>query len=294
MYVIYGGTGNTGKPLALSLLEQGKKVRILTRDANKATELSEKGAEILTGDTSDVNFLTTAFTGATAVYVMIPQNWATNDLYSHQQNYVNILAEAIEKSGVKYAVTLSSVGANLESGSGVVLGLHYMEQKFNSIAGLNVLHLRPTYFLENLLSNVGIIKNMGIAGSPVIGDLKMCMIATKDIGNYAAKRLAALDFSGSNVQYLLGERDLTMNEVTKILGNAIGKPDLQYVQFSFDDFKKGFVGMGAPENLADLMSEFINTLNNGNILAGVVRDSESTTPTSIEEFSKVFAYIFNN
>ena len=294
MYVIYGGTGNTGKPLALSLLGQGKKVRILTRDANKATELSEKGAEILTGDTSDVNFLTNAFTGATAVYVMIPQNWSTNDLYAHQQNYVNILAEAIEKSGVKYAVTLSSVGANLESGSGVVLGLHYMEQKFNSIMGLNVLHLRPTYFLENLLSNLGIIKSMGIAGSPVIGDLKMYMIATKDIGNYAAKRLAALDFTGSSFQYLLGERDLTMNEVTKILGNAIGKPDLQYVQFSFEDFKKGFVSMGAPENLADLMSEFINKLNTGNILEGVVRDSESTTPTSIEDFSKVFATIFNS
>ena len=294
MYVIYGGTGNTGKPLALSLLEQGKKVRILTRDAGKAEGLSEKGAEILVGDTSDVTFLTNAFTGATAVYLLIPQNWSTNDLFAHQVNYSNIFAEAIEKSRVKYAVTLSSVGANLESGAGVVNGLHYMETKLNSISGLNVLHLRPTYFLENLLGMKETVKGMGIAGSPIKGDLTMCMIATKDIGNYAAKRLAALDFTGSNFQYLLGQRDLTMNEATKILGNAIGKPDLQYVEFGFADYKSGFMSVGAPENLADLMNEFLNTLNNGNILQGVTRDSENTTPTSIEDFAGLFAYVYNN
>lgn len=293
MYVIFGATGNTGKPLTLSLLSEGKKVRILSRDANKAAELVEKGAELLTGDTLDLNFLIDAFKGATAAYILIPMDWTTKNYYQHQVNYSDTIAEAIEKSGVKYVVTLSSVGTHLESGSGVVFGLRYMENRINQIPGINALHLRPTYFMENLFGSLSTIKDMGMIFSPMQGDMPLTMIATKDIGNYAAKRLSALDFSGSGFQYLLGKRDLTYNEVAKVIGNAVGKPETQYVQVSYDEYKKGMLSMGSSESLADAMNEFIAAYNEGKIGSDAIRDESNTTPTSIEDFAQVFSYVYN-
>ncbi len=292
MYVITGATGNTGKAIASTLLEAGKQVRIISRDAEKAKELVDKGAELFQGSTDDFELLKRAFSGATAVYAMLPMDMQTQDYTAFQAVHANAIAEALESTSVKYVVSLSSQGAHLESGSGVVQGLHNMEQRFNKIEGLNTLHLRPTYFMENTLGMVGLIKEAGIMGSPVKGDLSIPVIATKDIAAYAAKRLLALDFTGQNVQDLLGARNVTYNEMTQVYGTAIGKPDLSYVEFSFDDFKGAFMGMGASESVADRMNEFIATLNAGKITIAE-RTKESTTPTSIEKFADTFSYVYN-
>lgn len=148
-------------------------------------------------------------------------------------------------------VTLSSLGAQLNEDTGVVYGLHYMEQRFNKIDGVNILHLRPSFFMENLFGQIPVIKENGVMGSPTKADLRVPMIATKDIGAYAVKRLGALDFSGKSAQYLLGERDLTYNEIAKIIGAAIGKSDLVYVEFPPEGMIQAMMGMGASENIKE-------------------------------------------
>lgn len=294
MYVISGATGNTGKPLAMALLDAGKKVRIISRSPEKAKELTIKGAELYTGSTNDREFLTKALHGAEAVYVMIPLDWQAADYTAHQVAHAEAFAHAIEKNKVPYAVTLSSIGAHLGSGSGVVLGLHHMEVMLNHIQGLNVLHLRPTYFMENTLGQAALVKAAGIMGSPVRGDMKMPMIATKDIAAYASGRLLKLDFSGHSVQYLLGSRDVNYHEVAAVYGKAIGKPGLPYVEFSYEDFKNSMMTqMGVSENVADNMNEFIKAANEGRVVEDTKRDAGSTTPTTIEEFAGVFAHVYS-
>lgn len=294
MYVITGATGNTGKPIALSLLEAGKKVRIISRNAEKAKELTDKGAELFIGDTSDAEFLKKAFNGATAVYAMIPMEWQAQNYTEYQLKHIHAIAEALKSCAVKYVVALSSQGAHLESNSGVVLGLHKMENTFNSIEGLNTLHLRPTYFMENTLGMVGMVKQAGIMGSPIKPDLSFPVIATKDIANYAAKRLMALDFTGHNVQNLLGAREITYPELAKVYGSAVGKSDLNYIEFSSADFKNAMVNqMGSSESVADNLNDFIKAMNEGKVMATAKRDTESTTPTTIEEFAHTFNYVYN-
>jgi len=293
MYVITGATGHTGKPLTHALLDSKKKVRIIVRDEEKAKELTDKGAILLKGDTSDLNFLNKAFEGATAVYAIIPLNFSASDYTEHQIKHADAIAKAIENQSVKYVVILSSIGAHMEKNSGVILGLHYFEEKLKKIEGLNLLCLRPTYFMENLLNNAGMVKNMNMFGSPLRGDLAMPLIATKDISAYASKRLLALDFSGHNTQYLLGARDYTMNEAAKILGNSVGKPDLNYVQFPYEAAKKAMMEMGASESVAEMMNEFQQAVNEGHITSSFSRDEESTTLTTLEEFSAVFKQVYN-
>lgn len=293
MYAILGATGNTGKPLTLALLAAGKQVRILSRSAEKAAELTGAGAELINGDVNDVAAMTKAFTGADAAYVLLPPDWSKDDFYAYQQTITNNIAEAVKASGIKYVVSLSSVGAQLPEDTGVVYGLNYMENKLNEIEGVNVLHLRPGYFMENIFGQIQAIKQYGVMGSPVRADLPLTMIATKDIGAYAAKRLLALDFSGKSAQYLLGQREVTYTEVAGVIGAAIGKPELQYQVFPEEALKAALMGMGATANIGDRMNQFIRVANEGKLLTGVTRDAESTTPTSIEEFAQTFAYVFN-
>ena len=288
-----GATGNTGKPLAMALLNAGKKVRVISRAADKAKALTDKGAELFLGDSSNAEFLTKAFTGATAAYVLIPPDWTAPDFYAYQQKMADAIVTAVKNSGVKNVVSLSSVGTHIEEFSGVVYGLRYLEQKLNAIENLNALHLRPTYFMENIFSQVPVIKQNGIMGSPVKGDLTMTVIATQDIAAYAAKRLLSMDFKGKGIQYLLGQREVTYNEIAKVFGKAIGKPDLAYVEFPYEGLKQALLGMGASESLADSMNTFVEKLNEGKVSADAKRTPESTTPTTIEEFAKTFAHVYN-
>jgi uncharacterized protein YbjT (DUF2867 family) len=292
MYVITGSTGNTGKVIASTLLDSGKQVRIISRDAEKAKELTEKGAEWFHGSTDDIELLKKAFDGAIGVYAMLPMNMQAEDYTAFQQKHATTIANALEDCKVKYVVSLSSQGAHLDSNSGVILGLHKMEKLFDQVEGLNTLHLRPAYFMENTLGMVGLIKESGIMGTPIKGDLPIPMIATKDIADYAGKRLLALDFEGNNHQDLLGERKVTYQEVTKVFSEAIGKPDMNYVEFPFADFKGAFMGMGASESVADKMNEFIVRVNAGDIFI-VERTEANTTPTSIEDFAHTFSYVYN-
>src|SRR6202047_5430352 len=230
MYVILGASGNTGSIIANSLLSAGKKVRVVGRDSGRLQRFVDKGAEAFTADMSDAAALAKAFSGARAAYLMLPQAKSREE----QERDSEAIAKAVKESGLRYAVHLSSYGAQVAEGAGPVSGLHSSEQKLNAIEGLNVLHLRAAYFMENNLAAIGMIHEMGIFGHALLPDLKLPMIATRDVGDYAAQRLLDLDFSGKQTRELLGERDLSMAEATVVIARGIGKPDLPYVQFSYD------------------------------------------------------------
>lgn len=177
----------------------------------------------------------------------------------------------------------------------MVQGLQYMESRLNAIEKLNVLHLRASYFMENILGQIGLIKFAGVMGSPVKGNLKLGMVATKDIATVAATRLLALDFSGKSVQYILGSRDVTYDEIAAIAAPITGKENLPYVEMSYADFRNAMLQQwGASESAANCMCEFIESLNAGRVMEQAVRNNNSTTPTSIEDFMQtVFAYLYS-
>ncbi|MBE0662336.1 MAG: NmrA family NAD(P)-binding protein [Bacteroidales bacterium] len=292
-YVITGATGNTGKHIAMGLLEKGQKVRIISRNAEKAKELTDQGAELFLGDTTNKELLLKAFKGADAVYAMIPFDMNAIDYTEMQLSHGRTIAEAIKEAGVKYVVFLSSVGAHLIEGAGVVQGLERTERLLNSITGLNTMHLRAAYFMENTMAQIGAIKYMGMMASPVPGDLEVPMVATKDIAQVALNHLLNLDFKGTNHKYVLGQRDVSYDEVARLFGNAIGMPDLKYNAVSIAEGKAAMMQMGMGESATDSLLEFVSALNDGRVLEDARRDEHNTTPTSIEDFAHTFAYVYN-
>ncbi len=284
MYVVLGASGNTGHIVARNLLAQQKKVRVVGRNAAHLQPFAAQGAEVFVGDVTDASTLTKALQQADSAYVMIPPNITSNDPQSYQERVTDSIAAAVKNSGVKNVVALSSIGADKPSGTGPVIGLHNFEQKLNQIDSANVLFLRAAYFMENTLAQAAIIRMMGSAAGPLRPDLKVSMIASRDIGAAAADVLLKPDFHGKQTRELLGHRDLNYNEVAAIIGKAIGKPDLKYVQPPDDQVRAGMVQSGMSDELARLLLEMAESLNSGYMHALEPRTPNNTTPTSYENF----------
>jgi uncharacterized protein YbjT (DUF2867 family) len=284
MYVVLGASGNTGHVVAKNLLAGGQKVRVVGRNAAHLQPLGEQGAEIFVGDVLDATTLTKAFHKADAAYVMIPPNSTSNDFRAYQDRVIDAIASAVRNADVKNIVSLSSYGADKSSGTGPVVGLHNLEQKLNQIDGANVLHLRAGYFMENTLPQVGVIRMAGSVMGPVSPNLKLPMIATRDIGAAAADALLRPAFQGKQTKELQGQRDLDYTEVAAIIGKAIGKPDLRYIQAPNDQIRAAMVQMGMSDNMAGLILEMAGAINTGHMRALEPRSAANTTPTKFETF----------
>jgi len=286
MYTVLGATGHIGSVITKKLLEKGEKVRVVGRSTARLQPLVQKGAEAFIGDVNDAEGLTRAFADARAAFLMMPPGMNSPDYAADQARETDAISKAVRDSGLHYAVNLSSFGAQAESGTGPILGTRLSETKLNAVERLNVLHLRCAYFFENHLAGISMIQMMGMFGGALKGDLPIPMIATRDIGGYAAERLLKLDFNGKRTQELLGERDLTMNEVATIIGKALNRQDLRYVQFPSDQVKQVLVQMGTPAKTAEYFLEMFRGLNEGIVVPTETRSAENTTPTSFETFVK--------
>jgi uncharacterized protein YbjT (DUF2867 family) len=175
------------------------------------------------------------------------------------------------------------VGADLSEGTGLLVGLHAQEERLKRLDGANVLLLRPVSFFENFYDVLGLIKYEGFNADSVAADLAVPMVATHDIAGVASKALMSRDWKGIVVRELLGPRDLTYSEATRISGERIDKPDLNYVQFSNADEANALVQAGMSESFAGLYVGMTRAFNEGKLKPR--RTSENTTPTRFEEFA---------
>ena len=274
MITITGATGQTGSKIANLLLEKGKKIRVIGRSEEKLAWLKEKGAETAVGDQGDVSFLTKAFSGSDAVYVLIPPKMDAPSVRDHYKKLGDVAVEAIRKSGVKKVVFLSSLGAELDAGSGPIIGLHDVEAKLANLKNVDVAILRPGYFMENTLMTASMIRTQHINGNATPPDAPVSMIATRDIAQKAAELLATPSFSGQTIIDLFGER-ISYREATKQIGEAIGIPELPFVQFPGNDSINGMTGMGLSEDLARSFVELSAAIGKGMIHPTRIESAEA-------------------
>jgi uncharacterized protein YbjT (DUF2867 family) len=290
-FAIMGATGQIGRVLAETLLKQGHDVHVIGRAKSKLAALEAKGATGHAAAFDDANALANAFKGASAVFTMIPPGYDTDDYPGFQNRIGEAIAQAVKQAKLTHVVSLSSLAAQWPSGTGPIAGLHRQEERLKKIPGLNVVHLRPGYFMENQFWAIPVIKQHGVSGSAMRGDKPVLMVATRDIAAKAAEILSDPDFSGSSVVELVAPRGYTLTETTAILGKAIGKPDLKYVQFSEDDTRKAMLGMGMKPHTIEVMLEMDRAFNDGRL---VPEGKTVQGPTTLEQFAPVFAKVYQS
>lgn len=285
-FAIMGATGHIGNVLTEELLRKGHKVRAIGRDSLKLQGLKVKGAEIHSGEYTDHDFLSKAFKGCNAVFSFIPPGYNADDLEVLRDRTSEAIIQAIAKAKITHVLNLSSMGANLSSGTGLIKELHHHEERLNMVPKLNVLHFRPNYFMENLLMFLPNIKSSGMIASALKADRPLPMVATHDIALKIAELLNTLKFTGSSVFEFVGPRDVTISEAVKAIGKAFGKPDVKYVQLPYQQAEKDMIASGMKHQLAKMMIEMFTAFNEGKIMPSQKLTAEHKGKTTIEEFAK--------
>ncbi|QGK72951.1 SDR family oxidoreductase [Flavobacterium sp. SLB02] len=292
---ITGSLGNISKPLTQELVQKGHEVTVISSSTEKQAEIETLGALAATGSVDDVTFLTKAFTGADAVYCMIPRaNYfdPNLDLDAFTRTIGNNYAEAIQKSGVKRVVFLSSIGAHLEQNSGIIQRYNEIETVLKKLHDVSVTFMRPTSFFYNLLAYIPVIKSQGIIAANYGADRMIPWVSPNDIATAIAKEITT-PLDGKKVRYVVSE-ELTGDETVRILGEAIGKPDLKWVLISDEETLNGLVNVGIQPKIAEGLVEMYAGLYNG--LLG--EDYNKNKPaemgkTKLANYAKEFAAIYN-
>jgi uncharacterized protein YbjT (DUF2867 family) len=288
-YIITGSIGNISKPVVTGLVKAGKNVSVITSKADKVKDIEQLGAKALVGSVTDKEFVKKAFAGADVVYTMIPPIWQTSNWRASQTEVADVYVNAIKSNNIKYVVNLSSLGANHQNGVGPVGALYDFEHALNAIPGLNVKHLRPSFFYYNLLAQIGLIKHAGIMGANY-GEQKIALVHPADIAEVALQELLDLKFTGNSVRHIVSD-ERTGADVAKVLGKAIGK-EVPWVVFSDSDQLKGLLDGGVPTSHASAYVEMGAAFRDGRMQERI-SDNKTVGKTKLEDFAKEFSAAYN-
>ncbi|MEU6641616.1 NAD(P)H-binding protein [Saccharomonospora sp. NPDC046836] len=284
MITVMGATGHVGRQITQQLLDAGESVRAIGRNPAALAGLAAAGADIAAGDAADPGFLAGAFRGSDAVHTLLPYDPASADFRAEQASLGEAVVTAVRESGVRRVVALSSLAADIPAGTGfIAASLHPQEERLHSLTGVDLMLLRPTLFFESIVAGMPFVEAMGVNADVVDPEVPVPMIATKDVAAAAAAALLSRDWSGVRVRELLGPCDLTYAQATRILGAAIGKPDLQYVRLPDEDMIGALVEAGFSAGTAALHVEMGRALSAGTIVRRVERTPANTTPTRFED-----------
>ena len=288
---ISGALGNIGKPLTQILVGAGHQVTVISSNPDRKTAIEALGATAAIGSVRDADFLTTAFRGADAVFAMTPPSLGGNDVIVSTTNAGAAFAKAFKDAGVKRVVMLSSIGADMPGGNGPIAGLHNIEKLYQDLTDTNITYLRAGLFYTNFYNDVPMIKGAGIIGANYPEAVTLPLVHPADIAIAAAEELQDLE-SEKTMRYIVSDVR-TPKEAAAILGNAIGKPDLSWVEFTDEQSLQGMIQAGLPEEFAGLYTEMGTGFRSGRIVADFLDTKAPVTgKVKLEDFAKEFGSRF--
>lgn len=305
--VVTGSLGNISRPLAIRLLAEGHSVTVISSDPAKQKEIERLGAGASIGTLEDVTFLTTAFTGADAVYCMIPMNMQE----ARQQAYMHRIAahyvQALKQAGVKRVVVLSGWSADLVKGENA-------ENVFQELTQASLSIMRPASFYTNFYFSMDLIRGKGLIGKLLTlrysglkallkgqtgllmgncgGDDRIVFVSPKDIAGAVAEELLAPPAEKVKVRYV-GSEEMTCNEAAGIIGAAIGKPYLKWVLLSDKQMLRGLKMAKMPEELARNMVEMQAAMHSGAALRNFHRNNPPMGKVKLKDFAAEFAKVYH-
>lgn len=288
--IVSGSLGNIGKPLTTKLVNAGHEVIVISSNADRKNEIENLGAKAAIGSVSDSTFLAATLNGADALFAMTPPNLGSQNVIANTTEAGSAFAKAISETNIKRVVMLSSIGADLPTGNGPIAGLYNIEKLYNELE-TSVTFLRAGYFYTNFYNDVPMIQGAGIMGGNYPSDVKIPLVHPEDIAQAAAEELVKSP-SGKNIRYIISDVR-TPGEAAKVLGTAIGKADLPWVEFTDEQSLQGMTQAGLPEEIAQLYTEMGTGLRSGKIAEDFLTSNLTVDgKTKLEDFAKQFASKF--
>jgi uncharacterized protein YbjT (DUF2867 family) len=289
--IVTGSLGHISKPLTHQLLQQDHAVTVISSNPEKYKEISDLGARPAIGSVEDITFLQNTFSTADAVYCMTPPNFSKPDQVEYYRKIADCYAKAIEHSSIKRVVYLSSYGAHLPAGTGFITGSYKAEKLLDLIPGINLTHMRPTFFYYNLFGFIHMIKSEGYMGAVYGGEDKLAMVSPADIATAVAKEITQPD-SNNKVCYVTSD-DRICHEVASVLGTAIGIPDLEWRILPAEQVMRSLLANGIPQNAAMNIVELGMATHQGILREDFDRSKQNFGEIRMEDFAKEFAIAYN-
>lgn len=288
---VSGSLGNIGKPLTQILVSAGHEVTVISSSEERVAEIENLGAKAAIGSVNDAAFLESVFLGADAVFAMTPPNMGGVNIVSNTTDAGKAYANAFQKAGVKRVVMLSSVGADFPEGTGPIKGIHNIEKIYEELGQVSITFLRAGYFYINFYNDIPLIKGAGVLGGNYPEHILVPVVSPEDIAVAAAEELQS-DVFGHNVRYIVSDVR-TPADFAKVLGAAIGKPALPWVEFTDDQSLQGMIQAGLPEEMAGLYTEMGKGLKEGKLTSDFEQSGSPVTgKVKLEDFAKSFAAKF--
>ena len=264
MFVIAGVTGNTGGVVADTLLAQGKKVRVIVRDAAKGDPWKKRGAEVAVAELEDAKALAAAFAGASGAYLLLPPRPTSQDLVADQKRVADAITTAVAEANLPHVVLLSSIGAQHEGGTGPIKTLHYAERRLESATHAKLTFVRAAYFLENWGAVAGATKG-GKLPTFIRPDFAMPMVSTRDIGLVAARALAdGPPAKRIDIVELAGPKDWSPNDIARAFAKIVGR-DVEPEAAPLEAVVPAFTSFGISKSVAENFEEMFRGIANGQV-----------------------------
>ncbi len=290
--IVTGSLGNISSLLASTLLTAGHTVTVISSKQERASDIEALGATAAIGDVEDRRFLAACFSGADAVYCMIPPNFFEADQVAYYERIAASYADAIAVAGVRRVVHLSSYGAHLAEGTGIIKGSYKAEQIFNALSGINLTHVRPSYFFYNLLGFIPMIKSAGFIGTVYGAEDRLPMVAPEDIAALIAAEVVQMD-STDKVRYVTSD-ERSCNEIASVLGQAIGRPDLTWRILPEEQVFQMLVDNGVDVGLANSLVELASATHSGILREDFDKQPVQVGKLRLEDFAKIFTSVYQH
>ena len=292
-----GSLGRIGRPLTMQLVEQGHRLTVISSNPSRSKEIEGLGAIPAIGTLQDTDFLEATFKGADTVYTMVPPaNYFDHrlDLLGYYKDLGENFAKALGRTDIKHVVNLSSIGAHLKEGNGILKGTYHVEQALNALPdNVAVTHIRPVEIYYNLFQFIDLIKDQGIIGSNLAEDNVNAWVSPEDIAISIVEELGTPS-SGRKVRYVASE-ELTYRELASILGEAIGKPDLKWVMITDAQLQGSLEGVGMQPEIAGEMTEMYAAIRSGLLYEDYrLQGPKKLGKVKLRDFAKDFAVAYKN
>ena len=295
--IVSGSLGNISKPLTIELVQKGHEVTVISSNPEKQKDIEALGASAAIGTMEDAGFLTATFKGADAVYVM--ETMGGNSYFDPNLDIVaainkigNNYKQAIEQSGVKRVMHLSSIGAHTDKGNGLLTFHYNVENILQTLpSDIAITFMRPVGFYYNLLGFINNIKTQGVIATNYGGDSKKPWVSPLDIAEAVAEELVT-PFVGRKVRYIASD-EISCNELASLLGAAIGKPDLKWVVIPDEQLLNGMIAAGMNAKVAAGLVEMNASGQTGVLYEDYYRNQPILGKVKLAEYAKEFAEVYN-
>lgn len=296
--ILTGSLGNIGKPLAVELVQKGHSVTVISSNVERTKDIEELGARAAIGSMFDQEFLSATFKGGDIVYLMETME-AAGDMFDKDVDFIETIGKignkykiALEKSQVKQVVHLSSIGAHTNEGIGILLFHHNVENILRQLPeDVSIKFIRPVGFYINMFSFIHAIRSKGAIISNYGGDKKEPWVSPLDVASVIAEEIDK-PFSGRTVRYVASD-EVSPNEIAKVLGQAIGKPDLEWKVISDDQLLSGWLNVGFNPQVANGFVELQACQGTGKLYEDYYRNKPNLGEVKLNDFAEEFAIAYN-